>query len=55
MLAVGYGISDDGKAYWIVKNSWSTHWGDNGFIKMAMKDNMCGIATAATYALLSDL
>jgi len=52
VLAVGYGVTGDGTWYWIVKNSWSTHWGHEGYVHMAMKDNMCGVATAATYVIL---
>ena len=36
--------------YFLVKNSWSTAWGDGGYIKMARdKDNHCGIASYAVY------
>jgi cathepsin L len=31
----------------------STHWGDNGYVKMARnRNNNCGIASAATYVLM---
>jgi len=49
VLAVGYGTLH-GEPYWLVKNSWSTYWGNDGYVLFSQKDNMCGVATAATYA-----
>ena len=50
VLAVGYG-EIMGKKYWLIKNSWSTYWGNDGYVLMSQKDNNCGVATAATYVV----
>jgi C1A family cysteine protease len=48
VTAVGYGKEND-VGYYIIKNSWGTSYGENGYIKIAINDDVndglgyCGI------------
>jgi len=42
VVVVGYG-TEDGVDYWLVKNSWGSSWGDEGYIKVQRGVGMCGI------------
>ena len=53
VTVVGYGETNEGKKYYIVKNSWGKDWGMDGYVYWNRDiPNMCGIAQKAAYPLV---
>lgn len=52
---VGYGTTQEGINYWLVRNSWGTGWGEQGYIRMQRGVNapegLCGLAMDASYPI----
>jgi len=60
VLAVGYGHDDDSNLdYWIVKNSWGSSWGMNGYIYLerhvSSSAGQCGILMQPSYPVAGDV
>ena len=51
---VGYGVTADGQKYWTVRNSWGTHWGEDGFFRVCRGVNNIAIESDCAWATPTD-
>lgn len=51
VLVVGY-VKIENQLAWLVKNSWSTYWGNNGYILMSAQNNDCGVMDMPTVPII---
>lgn len=58
MLVVGYGSSPSGQDYWIIRNSWGSDWGEEGYIKLERNfhnsTGNCAVAVRPVYPIKSN-
>lgn len=43
VVVVGWGTDDNGVDYWLIRNSWSSAWGDQGYFRIERGVNLLGI------------
>jgi C1A family cysteine protease len=50
---VGYGTTESGLDYWIVRNTWGPSWGEKGNFRLARGRGLCGINKYVISAILN--
>jgi len=51
---VGYGTAGS-QNYWILRNSWGTSWGEQGYMRIIRGKNECGLASVPSFPIASGI
>jgi len=52
-VLVGFGTDEHGTNFYTIRNSWSTYWGDEGYVKIARGELDCSVTDEAGYPELA--
>ena len=55
VVVSGYGTTAEGQDYWLMKNTWSAWWGEQGYMQILRQPHDCGIAAQPIYIELHDV